>query len=70
MFSTAQAAQAQWTYCGEHKLPCFAIALCPHCGRNIYQEYERDGHKTGISVEQAGSDLITGCPHCHYSFVE
>jgi hypothetical protein len=25
---------------------------------------------TGISLEKAGGELITGCPHCNYSFCD
>lgn len=27
-------------------------------------------HETGISVEEAGATLVTGCPHCHRTFCE
>lgn len=48
--------------------------VCWHCGRNIYEEHAiLKGNvvigKTGYSVEEAGRVLITGCPHCHYSFI-
>ena len=37
--------------------------VCWCCHKNIYG----DG---GISVEQASSELTTGCPFCHMSFVD
>ena len=40
---------------------------CFRCGRNIYNI--KNG-PTAISVEQASRGRITGCPFCHYSFVE
>lgn len=30
-------------------------------------EVERE---TGISVEEAGATLVTGCPHCHRTFCD
>ena len=36
---------------------------CYCCGKNIYGE-------GGISVEEAGSQLTTGCPFCHRTFVD
>jgi hypothetical protein len=67
-YSTEQAIQAQAMYCEIHKLPFFAPGYgtrgcCPHCHNPIFII-------GGISVEEAGETLITGCPYCHYSFVE
>lgn len=31
---------------------------------------EATEHVTGISVEEAGRTLVTGCPHCHRSFCD
>ena len=36
---------------------------CYCCGKQIYA----DG---GISVEEASTELTTGCPFCHRSFVD
>ena len=55
--------------------------ICFHCHHQIYDDVliKRRDWKTGefkdfvskgISLEKAGSELTTGCPHCHYSFVE
>jgi len=56
---------------------------CYRCDQNIYAEYGHPvaerlkkgrvrlawGEKIpGISVEQAGKELICGCPFCHASF--
>lgn len=60
--------------------------LCWNCKRNIYQpigwKYE-NGRRiqvssdssdkdrvTGITVEKAGSELVTGCPHCNRSYCD
>lgn len=55
----------QERYCDEHKFPHFAprTGTCWCCGKNIYAE-------GGISVEEAGLRLITGCPFCHRSYVD
>lgn len=37
--------------------------VCYRCHRQMYSE-------GGISVERARRNLTTGCPFCHYSFVE
>lgn len=72
-YDPIKAAKAQDTYCDQHEIPHFAPSdgCCYSCGRNIYQlgKYS-DGSPCGISVEEAGSRLVTGCPYCHYSFVE
>lgn len=51
---------------------------CYCCKQQIYAEqgYEyREGRRTerlmdGISVEEARTELTTGCPFCHRSFVD
>lgn len=67
------AAAAQATYCETEEIPMFAPAdgVCYRCGRNIFLPTNGShGAVYGITVEEAGSTLITGCPHCNYSFVE
>jgi len=74
IFNPIEAAKAQEDYCNEHELPMFAPAngICYRCCNNIYDPITyRDHDKVyGISVEDAGNQLITSCPHCNYSFVE
>lgn len=74
MYDTAKAIEAQRHFCEEHGYPVFApgySGYCYRCGKNIYQpETWPGGHTTGITVEGAGKTLITGCPHCHYSFCD
>jgi hypothetical protein len=69
-YDTREAAAAQIAYCHPQFAPGRS-GRCYRCGRDIYQRKEwPDGHVTGISVEAAGNELITGCPHCHYSFCD
>lgn len=55
--------------------------ICYNCHKQIYSDVEvkRRNWNTGeienvvscgISVERAGNELTTGCPHCHISFVD
>lgn len=55
-------AEAQVNYCTFKEIPTFAPidGWCYSCGKNIYSK---------ITLDQASSDVITGCPHCHHSFV-
>ncbi len=54
--------RAQARYCAENHLPFFASrGYCPYCNRQIYDK---------ITLEQAASQLITGCPECHKSFAD
>ena len=72
-FNPVKAAMAQEHYCEEREGPMFAPhnGICPRCGRNIYLPTNGSkGAVHGITVEKAGNQLITGCPHCNYSFVE
>lgn len=73
MFDITAAIAAQKKYCAENQLPHFAPqdGFCFRCRRNIYSQIRlRDGYESGITVEEAGSSLITGCPHCNYSYCE
>ncbi len=73
-YDIEQSVEAQSKFCKENGIPNFAPALdgkCYRCNRSIYKPYTHpDGHTTGITVDCAGKTLITGCPHCHYSFVD
>lgn len=65
----------QRNYCEKHNLPQFAPSdgVCYHCHNNIYRPrmVKGDPNKsTGIPTFRAGCFLITGCPHCNYSFCE
>ncbi len=67
-YNISEAIEAQERYCEENKYPLFAPGngMCYRCHRNIYKEI--NGY--GISVEAAGTQLITGCPHCNWSFCD
>lgn len=75
-YDPIEAAKAQERYCDEHEIPIFAPrnGWCASCGRNIYEPYkvhsfgEKSMRVFGISVKEAGSRLITGCPHCNRTF--
>lgn len=73
-FNTDEAVAAQRKYCHEKGIPNFAPGLdgkCYRCNKDIYRQIDQgNGRTTGISVEQAASSLVTGCPHCNYSFVD
>lgn len=57
---------------------------CWNCGKNIYEPFHwkfENGRKvpvgeetstmtTGITVEKAGNELVTGCPHCNRSYCD
>jgi len=83
MFNASEAIKAQGEYCKENDVPYFAPGngRCYKCHQNIYEPiiHERKdyktgevvaSHTTGISVEEAGSELITGCPHCNRSYCD
>jgi len=73
LYDTEKAIAAQNQYCAEKGFPHFAphTGRCYRCGRDIYSEIEHPtGRKTGITVERASHELITGCPHCNYSFCD
>ena len=65
IFDTKEAIKAQRDYCNRRKVPHFAQldGICYSCGANIYGP-------RGISVEEAGSRLISGCPYCRRTYVD
>jgi len=74
-YDAIAAAKAQEEYCNAHEHPMFAPSngWCSSCGRNIYEPYTyrgREDHTYGITVEEAGSRLITSCPHCNRTFCD
>ena len=69
--------KAQKEYCEEKKYPHFAPhdGRCYRCRENIYKLIEHTNtngtkYKTGIPVEKASSELITGCPHCNSTYCD
>jgi hypothetical protein len=72
-YDPIKAAAAQAKYCDEIEAPHFAPSdgRCYSCDANIYRVPNPErGISPGISVEEAGTRLVTGCPFCHYSYVE
>jgi hypothetical protein len=73
-FNVLDSLAAQKRYCEEKSYPHFAPenGICWRCNQQIYTEGKnRMGNSSeGISVEKAGSELITGCPHCNWSYCE
>lgn len=55
----------QEAFCARRGVPMFAPAsgVCPNCGRQIFGG-------EGYREEQAGSELITGCPYCSKTFCD
>lgn len=71
IYNPAEAIKAQEEYCTAKHVPRFAPAngMCTYCQEQIYAP--RRGKTTGgISLKEAGSRMVTGCPHCHRSFCE
>ncbi|WP_042370331.1 hypothetical protein [Bacteroides neonati] len=71
-FDVSEAINAQTEYCERTKAPFFAprSGRCWKCGNNIYIPIEKHGRTTGVTVEKAGKELITGCPHCNTTFCD
>lgn len=82
-FNTIESIAAQRKHCEEKQLPHFAprSGNCFRCKKNIYEpiKHERKNwqtgevigeYTTGITVEKAGSELVTGCPHCSRSYCD
>lgn len=84
VYDPLAATVAQSRLCDERSVPHFApkSGRCWRCGQNIYlpgkkcysvtgRKMERtDRDSRGITVERAGREHITGCPHCNWSFCE
>lgn len=76
-FDVRESIKAQEEFCSRNGAPLFAPAwgFCYRCGEQIYKEKKQTGwngreYTTGISTEEAGKRLITGCPHCKKSFCD
>lgn len=80
-YNVSASIHAQAKLCEEKDYPHFAPknGRCWNCGKNIYEpqkiiraqvtERERE-YIYGVTVEKAGSELITGCPHCNRSYCD
>ncbi|PPL04963.1 hypothetical protein SAMN05444682_101760 [Parapedobacter indicus] len=71
-FNVDEAIKAQKNYQQENKCPAFAPSngICWKCKQQIYSEKDHGRYKTGISVEKASTQLVTGCPHCNRSYCD
>ncbi|OEH86223.1 hypothetical protein BHU72_11855 [Desulfuribacillus stibiiarsenatis] len=82
-YNVVKSVQGQKTLCKERQLPHFAPSdgRCWSCKRNIYETKENKmrnwqtgeitgTYLTGITVEQASKELVTGCPHCSRSYCD
>jgi len=75
-YNVAEAIAAQKAYCERTGAPHFAPSdgSCWSCHRQIYAgewvETPYGKYHSGISVEKAGSSLVTGCPHCNRSYCD
>ena len=43
---------------------------CWRCKKDIYELHEHGDTYTGIDIETATERIVSGCPHCNYSFVD
>ena len=69
-FNNEKAGDAQKKFQKENGFPDFAPrdGYCWSCKKDIYSEIDHGKYKTGKSVEEASSQLITGCPHCNRTY--
>lgn len=80
MYDVSKSIEGQKKYCQEAGHPHFAPrnGVCWSCGMNIYEPHttkvmslgEERNNTTGITVEEASSTLVTGCPHCNRSYCD
>lgn len=81
LFNVQARIKAQAEYCERTGAPHFApkSGICWSCKSNIYEKKEKTYNKgteyeqtveSGISIEQASSKLVTGCPHCNRSYCD
>jgi len=76
-FDKVAAIAAQKKVVEDQKAPHFAphSGNCYRCSKNIYEPHPRPtphdpNYVTGISVEEAGRGVITGCPHCNATYCD
>ncbi|AHM74549.1 hypothetical protein [Yersinia hibernica] len=69
-YSSNMARKAQEEYCQNNGAPHFAPrdGICFRCKKDIYQQHSLNGRSTGITIEKAGNELVTYCPHCNRSY--
>lgn len=52
--------ELQIKYCTDNDKPMLAPVQCYHCNKDPLEKY---------TEEECATDMITGCRHCHRSFV-
>lgn len=70
-YNANAAIAAQKEFADKNECPQFAPenGRCWNCGKSIYEPIRNGfGKVSGISVEEAGTNLITACPHCRAGF--
>jgi hypothetical protein len=71
-YNVQESIAAQRKFCEQEGYPHFAprSGVCYRCRRNIYELSNHRGFETGIDVESAAKELVTGCPHCNRSYCD
>jgi hypothetical protein len=68
------AIKAQKSLQKEKGYPDFAPSngICYSCKRQIYSAiiHNNGDYTTGIDLEKATKELVTGCPHCNRSYCD
>ena len=70
--------EAQHEHCRKINVPMFIPkdGICFRCGRNIFEDATMKNTYTGREYVSRGyknivsSELITGCPHCCWSYCD
>ncbi|MBE8712560.1 hypothetical protein C4F49_02545 [Sphingobacterium sp. KB22] len=64
--------KSQKEFCDKTNSPHFAPldGKCYACKSQIYEEKKQGSFFTGVSVDKASTQLITGCPHCYRSYCD
>lgn len=75
VFNVQESIKAQRNYCEKTGAPHFAPrnGVCWSCNKNIYEEHPWKYNPeitSGIDVERAATELVTGCPHCNRSYCD
>lgn len=66
------AIEAQKQYCEDNHEPLFAPqdGFCHSCGQQIYADIPTNWGNDWGYADRADKELITGCPHCHRSYID
>lgn len=63
---------SQKQYCKDNNDPHFAPedGFCYSCGQQIYADISNVFGTSWGYADRASKELITGCPHCHRSYID